>query len=517
MKRLLIVLLFICLIPYESTYAHEVKIKMRTQMNIKTTKPIPADTVITINSFAYEFDYVSYKIRISFGLTDGRTFDVTHNKVGDMLDYVVEDVQDLWNDRIITDVIPSMGSVMSSSNADIYQHSLRREMEADALDYISMIKENGLEFVDPFLESYLYSLVVKIAPKYLLDGRPSNVNLVIQQNPTANACCFPNGTIVINTGLLAALHSEDELVAILSHEIAHFILDHAVKNVNERVKRQNRAEFWAGLATVITAVTEGVIAANNRYYMPGAATATVAAMSSSIATNVIEQSGMAYNIEQEREADELAKEVLVLLGYDRNALATALSRMEKIYIEERNQAMYFDSETHPSLVGRIKKAGTPSEETNVKYEQMVSFAITNAALMKYGDRRFRQCIPLATQNINNGVAIADDYILKAQCLLSLEDTPETNKEVLELLGKAKEFDASNINIDKVEIIATLRLGKNEQALQILTEYIAKLSQMNEELSGIYDQDMWAATKQFVLSEKRWANNMITKIKGMINT
>ncbi len=517
MKRLLIVLLFICLMPYESTHAHEVKIKMRTQKNIKTTKPIPADTVITINSFTYKFDYVSYKIRISFGLTDGRIFDVTHDKVGDMLDYVVEDVQDLWNDRIITDIIPSMNSVMSSSNADIYQYSLRQDMEADALRYISIIKENGLEFVDPFLESYLYSLVVKIAPKYLLDGRPSNVNLVIQQNPTANACCFPNGTIVINTGLLAALHSEDELVAILSHEIAHFILDHAVQNVNESVKRQKRAEFWAGLATMATAVAEGVVASNNRYYMPGAATVSVAAMSSIIASSVIEQSGMSYNHEQEKEADKLAKEVLVLLGYDKNALATALSRIEKIYIEERNQAMYFDSESHPSLVGRIKRSGTPSNVVDVKFEQMVSFATTNAAIMKYGDRRFRQCLPLVTQNISNGVALADDYILKAQCLLALEDTPETNNEVLELLDKAKELDASNINIDKVEIIATLRLGKNEQALQILTGYIAKLSQMNEELSGIYDQDMWAATKQFIVSEKRWANNMITKIKGMINT
>ena len=47
-----------------------------------------------------------------------------------------------------------------------------------------------------------------------------------------NVYMYSNGTMVIHTGLLSALHTEDELVAILSHEIAHFVLDHSVQNVN---------------------------------------------------------------------------------------------------------------------------------------------------------------------------------------------------------------------------------------------------------------------------------------------
>lgn len=512
----LISLLLACLMSCTSAFSQysEVNIKARTETSI--SKEIPANCVVNINSFTCEFNETSYLIDMHFGLSDGRSFTLSEKKVKNLI-FLTEDVQDLWDKYIISDVIPSITNSVttSSTTPDIYQYSLRQELEVDALRYISIIKENGLEFEDPYLENYLYSLVAKIAPKYMLDGRPSNVNIVIEQNPSANACCFPNGTIVINTGLLSALHTEDELVAILSHEIAHFVLDHAVKNINESVKRQKRAEFWAGLATIATAVTEGVIASNNQYYIPGSATVAVAAMSSIIASNVTEQLGMRYNHLQEKEADKLAKEVLLLLGYNENALATALSRIERIFIEERNLAMNFDSESHPSLIERIKLAGTPSNEVNVQFERIISFATTNTAMLKYNNRRFRQCLPLVNQNINNGVALADDYIIKAQCLLALEDHPETNREILELLSKAKELNANNINIDKVEIISNLRLGNNELAIQMLTEYIEQLSQMDEELSYIYNQDMWAATKQFIISEKQWAQNMIIKIKGMI--
>ena len=167
------------------------------------------------------------------------------------------------------------------------QNSLRAEMEKDALEYISKVKAYGLEFNDPYLENYIYSLIAKIAPVTIVDGRPGNVNLLILEDATLNACIYPNGTLVINTGLLSALHSEDELVAILSHEIAHFILDHSIDNVNKNKARQKRAEFWAALATGVAAVAEGVVASQNKYYVPGAATLGVAMMASTIASNVI--------------------------------------------------------------------------------------------------------------------------------------------------------------------------------------------------------------------------------------
>lgn len=434
----------------------------------------------------------------------GNKVDLTH-KVNDCFDFKYNNVQQLWDANIISNVLYNL-------KKKGFQYELRSEMEEDALDYIQKVKNYGLEFDDPYLETYIYSLVAKIAPTQLIDGRPGSINLLIQQNPSINACCYPNGTIVLNTGLLSVLHSEDELVAILAHEIAHFVLDHSVQNVNAAIARKKRAEFWAALATGLTAVAEGYAASKNEYYVPGAATIGVAVLSNSIANQVIDRLGMNYNHEQEDEADKLAKEVLKILGYNQNALATALSRLGKEYVKERNNAVYLTSYTHPALVDRIKRAGTPYENRDKKFEQIISFAVSNVAHMKYSDRRFRQCEPFINQNIENNVASADDYILKANCLLSTKNDDASNAEVIQLINKAKSIDAENLNIYKSEIIAILRLEDKAKAITLLEEYLLMLDKIN--LENIKSDKSWDSLRNFVNSEKSWASKMKVKLSGM---
>ncbi|MBQ8501557.1 MAG: M48 family metallopeptidase [Bacteroides sp.] len=394
------------------------------------------------------------------------------------------------------------------------QNSLRAEMEKDALEYISKVKAYGLEFNDPYLENYIYSLIAKIAPVTIVDGRPGNVNLLILEDATLNACIYPNGTLVINTGLLSALHSEDELVAILSHEIAHFILDHSIDNVNKNKARQKRAEFWAALATGVAAVAEGVVASQNKYYVPGAATLGVAMMASTIASNVIERLGMKYNQDQEYEADNLAIQILTLLNYDKNALATALNRIEDQMLIERSNAMYFASYTHPALIERINKAGKAQKDISQQFEKEVSFAVTSTARMKYEDRRFRQALTYATQNIENQVATAEDYIIKANCILALRNDMQSNTQVIELINTAKSLDPTNINIYKAEILANLRLKDRNKASDLLNSYHSKLEEMRSQLNEIKSGVFWETTNRFINVEQEWSNRMRIKLQGM---
>ena len=387
-------------------------------------------------------------------------------------------------------------------------------MEKDALEYISKVKAYGLEFNDPYLENYIYSLIAKIAPVTIVDGRPGNVNLLILEDATLNACIYPNGTLVINTGLLSALHSEDELVAILSHEIAHFILDHSIDNVNKNKARQKRAEFWAALATGVAAVAEGVVASQNKYYVPGAATLGVAMMASTIASNVIERLGMKYNQDQEYEADNLAIQILTLLNYDKNALATALNRIEDQMLIERSNAMYFASYTHPALIERINKAGKAQKDISQQFEKEVSFAVTSTARMKYEDRRFRQALTYATQNIENQVATAEDYIIKANCILALRNDMQSNTQVIELINTAKSLDPTNINIYKAEILANLRLKDRNKASDLLNSYHSKLEEMRSQLNEIKSGVFWETTNRFINVEQEWSNRMRIKLQGM---
>ena len=479
--------------------------KKNTQVNIKKFIHTYIDEY-TKQEILYTVNHNSTSIKEAFFLEDdlGNKVEID-SKVTDCFDFKFNSVQQLWDVNIITNVLYEL-------KRKGFQYSLRAEMEQDALEYIQRVRSLGLELNDPFLESYIYSLIAKIAPKQLIDGRPGSINLLIQNNPTLNAGCYPNGTIVINTGLLANLHSEGELVAILAHEIAHYILDHSVQNVNAAITRQKRAEFWAALATGITAIAEGYAASKSSYYVPGAATIGMAVLSTSIASEVVDRLGMEYNHEQEKEADRLAVEVLKILGYNENALATALARLEGEFVRERNNAMYINSYTHPALMQRIYAAGTALDFQDEKFEKIISFAVSSVALMKFSDCRFQQCLPFVDQNIENGVATADDYILKANCLLFTKNEEESNQEVLALIEKAKSLDGQNINIYKTEIIATLRLEDNAKAIDLLNQYIAMLGEYN--LDDIKSDTTWDSLRDFLISEKRWASKMIIKLNGI---
>lgn len=510
MKKLLFTLFVLFVFGTMSAQTHDVDLYYNVVKNYEGWKKNSKVHITAVeHTEEIEEGYNGYTLKDSYNVYEegSNKPHILKSKFEGAMDCQYNTIQDLWDDLIISNVL-----VMLQKKGP--QINLREEMEENALDYIAKLKYYNQEFNDPYLENYLYSLVAKIAPATLVDSRPGNVNIIIFEDDMQNAFTFSNGTIVITTGLLASLHTEDELVAILSHEIAHFVLDHSIDNVNAQIKRQKKAEFWAGLATVLTAVGEVAVASKNEYYVPGAATYAMAQMSLDIANQIIDYLGIRYNQDQEFEADEVAKKVLKLLNYDPNALATALSRIRDSYDEERSHAAYFNSATHPSINSRIDKSGEPSKRSSAEFEKLISFAVTSAAISKYNKRRFRQVMPLVEQNIKNGVATADDYILKANCLLALKNDPASNSEAMQSIMIAKELSPNNINLYKSEIIATLRLKQKAAAQQQLQNYIIKLEDMELSLKDIQNEDIWRASRSFISEESSWASKMLIKLKGM---
>ncbi len=504
MKRLtLLTALFIAVLSNAQTY----KIDLEATLN-DDFKKMKAGNNVKISRAIHRLGLDDYgNMKNEYFVVIGTDTIPYDDRIANRFDFYYDDIQDLWNQKIICNVFEEL-------ERKGIQETLRNEMEEEALDYINKQKEFGMVFNDPYLETYIYSLISKIAPKTLIDGRPGNVNLLILENPAMNAGMYSNGTLVINTGLISALHTEDELVAVLAHEIAHFVLDHNIQNVNAAVARKKRAEFWAGLATGLTAIAEGVAAVKGSYHTPGAATFGVAILSSAIAQQVVDRLGMKYNADQEEAADKVAVQALEILGYNKNALATALNRMKNIMAQERSSVMYFQSYTHPALVNRILALGKPQDIASQNFEQEISFAVTSTARMKFEDRRFRQVLPLVDQNINNGVATADDYTLKAHCLLALHNEEQTNLEVLEMINIAKTLDETNINIYKAEILANLRLKKYALALELLTQYIQRLNEMELSLKEIRSDKTWDTNNNFIQTERDWAKRMIIKMKAM---
>ncbi len=397
------------------------------------------------------------------------------------------------------------------------QTILRDESSDDALEYINKLTDANLIFDDPLLENYLYTLLHKIRMTNNVFYKNGNINVVVLKSTDLNASIYPDGTLLLTTGLLANLNSEAELAGVLAHEIAHYMLDHSIVNITLMNQRIKRAEFWAAIATGIVAAAEVVAASQSNYYYPvGAATAATSAIASTIANSIISRLGMEYNQEQELEADRLAVNLLKLLNYNENAYATALSNLQNYQQTNGNYSYFFNSSTHPSLLSRIIKSGKVVEIKDLFYKQQTSFAISNFAVSEFFRRNFHASYKFAKQNIDNKVADDDDYTICSASLQIIKDTPESNKEAMDLLNKAYEINPNNININKYKCILYLRMKEYNKAKEALNEYMTLLNKEIIRINDIKGQQTWENSYAYLCSENSWANKMVIKLNGMHN-
>lgn len=381
------------------------------------------------------------------------------------------------------------GSLLSKG----YQYDIRRDLEDETIDALQNFETYYGFFSDEFLEDYIQNLLYKIHPVKLGDGRPGNLGLKILKLNTPNSFCMPTGTIVLTTGLLSTIRSEDELIGILAHEVAHFVLDHQVVNINKAVTRQKRAEFWTGFSTAIAASSEIYLSTKYEYVATGDLTFATAILSGAIANSINERIGANYNIEQEFEADNAAMLSLSFLGKDPRALSAALSRIYSYCTLNGDYYALTGSGTHPALSSRVQKIGLvdPDKYNTTAYDQMISFVNTHNSISEYGLKHFETTLNLTSRNIESGAGTEDDYILKAMTLRQLYDTPEKYSEALDLINKAKVLNITpHSYVFKQEGLTLFRLGKQKEAGEAFATYLKSLETEQDNSSYFYDEIEW---------------------------
>lgn len=158
-----------------------------------------------------------------------------------------------------------------------------------------------------------------------------------------NAFACPGGLILVTRGLVQEARSEDELAAVLAHEIAHVTLRHGVAAIQH-----------ANLAQAFT------------YLGAGAAQATMSQEDLDALTGVFDESvgdivqtlvTSGYSRAAEAEADDLGREFLATAGYDPQALNRVLLAMQGTGGEGGMFA------THPSPQERLTALGAPLAAT----------------------------------------------------------------------------------------------------------------------------------------------------------
>lgn len=151
-----------------------------------------------------------------------------------------------------------------------------------------------------------------------------------------NAFACPGGLILVTRGLLAETHGEDELAAVLAHEIAHVTLRHGVAAIQQANLTQAFAYLGAGAA-------QATMSPQDLDKLNALFDDSVGDIVQTLVTN-------GYSREAELAADALGREFLATTGYDPQALGRLLAGM-------RGEGGMLA--THPAPEQRIAALGGP--------------------------------------------------------------------------------------------------------------------------------------------------------------
>jgi beta-barrel assembly-enhancing protease len=165
----------------------------------------------------------------------------------------------------------------------------------------------------------------------LRSGRPEifgGYHFALLDTSEANAFSAPGGIILLTRGIVEMVADEDELAAILAHEIQHIVAKDPLKAIkSQRLKALGT--FSAGEAM-------------------GSGNQVVGILQDSVMdiSGTLLQKG--YSRNQEKNADLGALELLAATGYDPAAL---LAMLEKVKAVEKKKAKAFSA--HPAAAKRI--------------------------------------------------------------------------------------------------------------------------------------------------------------------
>src|SRR5499426_1336747 len=131
-------------------------------------------------------------------------------------------------------------------------------------------------------------------------------------SPEVNAWCMPGGKIAVYTGIIEKLQiTDDELAAVMGHEIAHALREHG----RERASQQLASSVGASL---VGAVAEIIL--------PGSGQMG-AGLAGAVGQVTYE---LPYSRVHETEADRMGVELAARAGYDPRAAVTLWEKMAKL-------------------------------------------------------------------------------------------------------------------------------------------------------------------------------------------
>lgn len=317
------------------------------------------------------------------------------------------------------------------------------------------VRSEANRVLDAELNSYVHGNVCKLAGAYC-----SSVRTYVVRVPSFNASMSPNGMMMVHTGLLLRAGNEAEMNAVLGHEIGHFLRRHSVQS--QRMKAQTRAALtWLDFMVALVGGSPSLVD-----------------LSSIIGVANL----MAYERDQEREADGYGIRMLFDQGYDPRAASQIWSRQiregEKAGEQQRFNPMLA---THPAQRERMTVLGEIGDALASRMSAMelgrrkhLSVILPRRHIWIEDEIRvndLKRAEALLDVLIEDGVNLGELYYYKGEAYRK-QGSKEKLEKALEFYDQAIGRNGTPDRLHKAKGLVLARLGRHAEAIEALEKYLA---------------------------------------------
>lgn len=422
------------------------------QLNLKATNRLTGDTV-TMKSVIRSHGFLT--VQTAPDPRSGRPVRIPYTELTNY-EIVTDNIESLWQMKI------PKSDVYDNLLKNGYDFDRRYEMDEMMKEYLRKAEQDNSFYIDSYLETRLYGILRKVYPVRHTDGRPGILSLRLLSDLTPDAWVGPDGTMIITTGMITALNNEEEMMALMAQEVAHFALDHPLSNF-------------------MTAQAAGISPALG---------------------NLIR-----YTSEQERASDRCAIDVLATWDKSSSFLGSMLRNVLSCGELTGNYYLGTARGFFPDAAARSDafKTGILSVRS-AEYDKLIAPVISFNAYSAYNQSQYLLCRWLVERNIASGMASPDEIVLLSQAMMHLSGSDAEDEKALEVVRSvAAGMPDPPPGAFRQEALLLLKLGRRDEAEKALGKFGDAL--INEEKRYNSIPGDWSEMLDYIASEKEWLANM----------
>ncbi len=334
--------------------------------------------------------------------------------------------------------LPDMGSAAGELLTPAKQAEYGAMLERELRNY-------GYLLDDPLIDQWLSELGRRLGAASNDPKQPFTFFML--RDREINAFATLGGYVAVNSGLVLAADREDEVAAVLSHELAHVTQQHVLRAA-VRAQHDQVPILLGMLAAIIAAQAS---------HGNSSGDATMAAITSGM--GLIQQKQINYTRSNEAEADRVGIYTLARAGYDVDAMADFFVKLQQAMRTNTGNDPRLQIpdylQTHPVTLARIGEAKDRAEQIKRSRGE-----ITGTVTTPGGQRTEK--IPAAAPNYAGNALPAQNPLLPTNLKLPPSAPPSGGTGQFEWARERLRVLSANTPMQAINEYEAMRRGNGGQ-------------------------------------------------------